>query len=128
MEDLGEVETLLLQLGSIPMFRSKLQLLDNMYSFDAASLQRSAEMHVDACNQLCLSPAVPKLLSVLLSHANFMNAKRGPILTVSVGKGTPRLTCFSLFLLLISGLQNVFIIELSRLQVLHVFPLHFIAD
>ena len=90
MEDLGEAETLLLQLDSIPMFKSKLQLLDYMYSFDTTSLQRSAEMHVDACNQLCLSPAVPKLLSVLLSHANFMNAKRGPTLTVSMDKGTCR--------------------------------------
>lgn len=82
MEELGEAETLLLQLDSIPMFRSKLKLLHNISSFDAVSLQRSAESYRDACTQLCMSPSVLKLLSVLLAHANFMNAGRGSALTV----------------------------------------------
>jgi hypothetical protein len=79
---LGEAESVLLELDAIPMFRSKLKLLHHMSSFDAFSLQSAAKTCIDACTQLCLSPALPKLLSLLLSHANFMNAGRGSIIKV----------------------------------------------
>ncbi len=71
-----------LELDSIPMFRSKLKLLYYMSSFDSVSLQTAAKTCIDACTELCLSPSLPKLLSVLLSHANFMNAGRGSIIKV----------------------------------------------
>jgi hypothetical protein len=76
LDTLGEAEAILLQLESIPMFRPKLQLLHNMASFDAASLQQAAKSYIHACSQLCLSPSLLKLLAVLLTHANFMNAEK----------------------------------------------------
>jgi hypothetical protein len=79
---LGEAEAVFLELDSIPMFRSKLKLLHYMSSFDAVTLQSAAKTCIDACTELCLSPSLPKLLSVLLSHANFMNAGRGSIIKV----------------------------------------------
>jgi hypothetical protein len=75
--DLGEAELLLLQLDAIPMFRPKLKMLQTISSFDAVSLQHAAKTYSDACAQLCMSQSLVKLLSVLLSHANFMNAGSG---------------------------------------------------
>ena len=75
--DLGEAELLLLQLDAIPMFRTKLKLLQTISSFDAGSLEHAAKTYSDACAQLCLSQSLVKLFSVLLSHANFMNVGSG---------------------------------------------------
>jgi hypothetical protein len=83
VEDLGDAEVLLFQLQSIPLFRSKLTLIQNMLSFDAVSLQSAAEAYNSACIQLCESPSLLKLLSILLSHANFLNAGRGGTMQVN---------------------------------------------
>jgi hypothetical protein len=114
VEDLAEAELLLLQLESIPLFRSKLKLLHSISSFDAISLQSSAKAYSDACVQLCASPSVPKLLSVLLSHANVMNAGLSTALTVCSHE--PWSINF-LIKLLISGFQNIVIEKFCRLQV-----------
>ncbi len=104
----------MLQLESIPLFRSKLKLLSSISSFDAISLQSSAKSYSNACAQLCASPSVPKLLSVLLSHANVMNAGLATALTVCSHE---LWSIVFLTQLLISGFQIIFIVEVCRLQV-----------
>ena len=113
-EELGDAEKLLLQLDSIPMFRSKLRLMHGMSSFDAVTLQRAAESYANACIELCESPSLLKLLSVVISHADFVNSGRGVAMQASL---THLNESSFLIFSMVSGLPFDLTFKVCRMQV-----------